>query len=249
MNSAVEAELDFPWWGKSVDVGSLSPDMSRRVQEWLCLNGQAVEIDGDPGPATRAALERFQALVRADDETGYLGRATWLQLVKKMTMAFDVPRGKDSSGRVKSLRALVKTLAGQHLAQGPRMVGDANGGPWWRAYLNGHDAQPWRWRAGFACTVFAQAMRALGRECFLPFSLDCEALAYRAKALGRLVTSTLGDRNVEAGDLFLCGEKPFHVGIVTMATRDWITTVEANGAEIARHTRATSGKRFILLHD
>ena len=55
----------------------------------------------------------------------------------------------------------MKTLAGQHLAQGPREVGGDNRGPWVRAYMGGQDGKWARWCAGFVSTLLAQGCAAL----------------------------------------------------------------------------------------
>lgn len=256
MNASIAAELDFPLKdGKPLDVGDLSPAVAKRVQEWLSLHGYGLVIDSDPGPATRNALGKFQARVGVGDDVGYLGRATWEQLVTPMARAFVMPRAADATGRKRTLRELVKILAGQHLAQQPREVGGDNRGPWVRAYTGGHDGKDWRWCAGFAGTIVQQAAEAAGIAQPLPFTLDCDQIESFARHNGRLIPES--KQGLAPGDVFLCvnGEDAFHTGIVTGVSQEYFATVEGNanaggspnGNEVCQRTRGYAKKRFISL--
>ena len=254
MNAAIARELDFPLPGqKPVDVGSLPAPIAKRVQEWLSLHGYGLVIVGEPGPATRAALGRFQSRVGVGDDVGYLGLATWQQLVAPMARAFVIPRAADPNGRARTLRELVKMLAGQHLAQCPQEVGGDNRGPWVRAYTGGHDGKAWKWCAGFVCTVIAQAAQAAGKAAPLPFTLSCDELMTAAGKVGRLI-----DRSkIQGGDVFLCvnGDDAFHTGLVTKGAAEYFGTVEgnsnddgsANGHEVCGRSRGYANKVFISL--
>src|SRR5215813_10214762 len=102
------------------------------VQEWLCLHGEHVVIDGDFGPATEAAVKDFQAKSGVG-VTGIVDAGTFAQLVRPMTAALAaIP------ARGRSLGELVVAYAQQHLAQHPLEVGGQNRGPWVRLYMEGN---------------------------------------------------------------------------------------------------------------
>ncbi len=101
------SEWDFPG---TIGLGARG-QRARQVQEWLCLQGLNVVIDGDFGPATRAAVQTFQARqgLRA---SGSVNASTWATLVQPMTNAVaEIPPGKRGLGQ------LAVAYAKQHLAQ------------------------------------------------------------------------------------------------------------------------------------
>ena len=51
------------------------------VQEWLCLNGDHVSVDGDFGPATESAVKDFQKKIGGYVATGVVDNATFERLV------------------------------------------------------------------------------------------------------------------------------------------------------------------------
>ena len=94
------------------------------IQEWLCLQGWHVKIDGDFGPATEAAVKEFQTQ-RQLPASGVVDGATFDRLVASMRAALAplAPQGR-------SLGQLVVAYAQQHLQQHPREIGGQNKGPW-----------------------------------------------------------------------------------------------------------------------
>src|SRR2546428_4636349 len=115
------------------------------IQEWLCLNGHQVVIDGSFGPATEAAVRPFQkdAGIRQD---GVVGRSTFAALIRPMTDAL-----KPISADRRSLGGLVCQVARQHLDSSPREVGGQHMRPWVRLYMDGRQGEEWPWGPGFAC--------------------------------------------------------------------------------------------------
>lgn len=231
----------------------------KRVQEWLTLHGFATGIDGDFGPATRAAVAAFQkarGILREppNGNEGIVDAAAWGALVAPMVNAEVLLPGPEPFGDA------VCRIARAHLAAKAREVGGDNRGPWVRLYGRGIDQStvgffPW-------CQVFAnlpwfKAARELKLP--LPFRLTDDAgnqsayvpwVVNRAGAAGRFVPRTTPAR-IPAGSMFFVpgtiNESPshIHVGIVTADDGQTIQTIEgntnhdgsANGYEVAARFR------------
>src|SRR6266481_2092673 len=81
----------------------------RLIQEWLCLDGFQVVIDGAFGPATEGAVLQFQTKSGIGVDA-IVGDATFQQLVLPMTRALaPILLGAASLG------AMVASYAKQHL--------------------------------------------------------------------------------------------------------------------------------------
>jgi len=226
----------------------------KRIQEWLCLNGVRVVIDGRYGAATEAAVRRYQATV-AVAEDGVVSPDLFKRLVLPMRRALDpIP----VNGR--SLRELVVAHAQQHLAQHPREVGGQNRGPWVRLYLGGREGTQWAWCAGFVCFCLRQACDALGIAPPIQPSFSCDSLAASARKESRFLPE--GDRatglQLAAGSLFLVRRSAHdwtHTGIVTAVSADHFDTIEGNtnddgsreGYEVCARVRDYGGKDFVVI--
>ncbi len=150
----------------------------RLIQEWLCLHGFHIVIDGDFGPATDRAVKEFQAKKKSG-VTGVVNKSTFAALVRPMTDALrPIPAGSKSLGK------MLVAYARQHLRQHPREIGGQNMGPWVRLYMQGNQGRDWPWCAGFACFLLRDACNSLDRP--LPFgsSVSCDTLAANGKAKG-----------------------------------------------------------------
>ncbi|MBL0160267.1 MAG: peptidoglycan-binding protein [Bryobacterales bacterium] len=226
----------------------------RLAQEWLCLNGSSVMVDGDYGPGTELAVLGFQKKAKLAT-TGQVDQPTWEALVAPMrTVLQPLPAGS------KSLRQLVVAYAERHLAQHPREVGGENSGPWVRLYMNNNEGPAWPWCAGFATFVLKQASDTLGVPAPLPRVFGCDSLAGIAQTKGILLqTKTAADfAKVAAGTLFLVRKSPFHwqhIGIVAQVQGDAMTTIEGNtnddgvpeGFEVCRRSRGLKDRDFLLV--
>ena len=226
------------------------------IQEWLTLHGVGVAVDGSFGPATRAAVKEFQRAKRLAAD-GVVGRRTFAALVAPMAAAL-----RPIARKPERLGDLVVAYAERHLAQSPREVGGENRGPWVRLYMDGHEGEPWRWCAGFACFVLKQACEGLGVPMPVPASFSCDVLATAAKANGRFLAGSGGAAPAEVapGSLFLVRRTAadwVHVGIVVEALKDHMTTIEGNtndggspeGYEVCRRIRGYEKKDFILVSE
>src|SRR2546428_971936 len=87
------------------------------IQEWLCLNGYRVLIDGSFGPATEFAVRQFQKSARVRQD-GTVGPKTFAALIRPMTNALEriAPAGR-------GLGDLVCRNARRHLRSAPREIG------------------------------------------------------------------------------------------------------------------------------
>jgi hypothetical protein len=208
--------------------GSSGPDV-KRTQEWLTLSGFGVAIDGQFGPATELAVEKYQSSLGLPAD-GTVTPELFDRLVAplKAALAVIAPAGR-------SLGALTLAYAQQHLAQRPREVGGNNMGPWVRVYMGGNEGQRWPWCAGFACFCLGQAAQSLGAAMPITPSYSCTQLAERAKTAGLFIEgSAASPQGLTPGCFFLLrgtSEPWHHVGIVQAIAPGAFTTVEGNSNE------------------
>jgi hypothetical protein len=198
---------------------------AQRVQEFLTLNGFAVSIDGDFGPATEKRVRDFQT-ARGLPATGVVDMKTHEELVAPIVKALN-----PIAAGGKSLSTLAAAYAKQHIKNHPREAGGDNRGPWVRSYLD-WDGKDARWCAGFVCFALEQAAHTLGVQLPIDSSSSCDVLAMEAKTPGDWV----------------------HVGIVTAPAEESFDTAEGNtdcggsssGFEAAERARGYQSKDFIV---
>jgi len=228
------------------------------IQEWLCLNGLRVVVDGDFGSATHAAVREFQRMSRLKVD-GVVGRTTYDALVGPLRKVLSpLPVG----GR--SFADLVLAYARRHLAQHPLEIGGQNCGPWVRLYTEGHEGSEWPWCAGFVSVLMQQAAQTLGVSMPIPGSVSCDSLAAQAKEAGRFVrdadlrqgTVTIGE--FPTASIFLVRRTNrdwTHAGLVTAFDKGMFHTIEGNtnddgareGYEVCARMRGYQNKDFIRL--
>jgi Putative peptidoglycan binding domain len=224
------------------------------IQEWLCLQGGHVKIDGDFGPATEAAVKAFQTQLQLP-ATGVVDDPTFDHLVAPMRAAL-APLA--SQGR--SCGELAVACAQQHLHQHPREIGGQNKGPWVRLYMQGHQGTEWAWCAGFACFCLTQACQSLGMSLPIEPSFSCDSLAASAKKRGIFLPapSAIDRTKITPGSFFLVRRSSTdwtHTGIVVQAEREIITTIEGNtnddgsreGYEVCARTRGYADMDFVCI--
>jgi hypothetical protein len=226
----------------------------REIQEWLCLHGYHLVVDGDFGPATRRAVAEFQ---EQNDLPvgGKVTRATFAELLRPMTRATSaIDPGNRSLGR------LVVAYAKQHLAEHPREVGGQNRGPWVRLYMNGKEGEQWPWCAGFVSYVLRQACSTAGASRPVSASFSCDVLAMSARENGCfLAESAVGSRDrIPPGSIFLNRRTStdwVHTGFVTGVESDVFHTIEGNtndegsreGYEVCARFRGYAKKDFVAI--
>ena len=250
----IRRELDYPGLLRRGDHNRAVSNL----QEWLCLNGQRVVVDGDFGSATQAAVRAFQRQSRLTVD-GAVGRATWQALVAPLRAVL----APLAAGR-RSFADLTLAYARRHLAQHPLEIGGQNSGPWVRLYTEGHEGDEWPWCAAFVTFVMKQAAQTLGAPMPIAGSVSCDSLAAQAREAGRLVrdvdlhSGKVKRTTVPAGSLFLVRRTDSdwnHAGLVTSFDDETFQSIEGNtndegsreGYEVCARIRGYADKDFIPL--
>ncbi|CAO3440387.1 peptidoglycan-binding domain-containing protein [Azospirillum endophyticum] len=253
----VRKELAFPG---ELRLDAEDRDGVTRVQEWLTYFGFVTGIDGDFGPATEKAVQKFQAAKRLP-ETGRVDEVTFRALTLPLAAVLAPP-----TPRPATLSGAVVAVAKQHLSVHPIETGGPNCGPWVRLYMKGRQGRDWLWCAGFACTILRQASELLGSTSPVTYQVGCDAIAREAKERGRFLpgTEVIQDPakagKITPGSLFLIRSQNnpddwIHTGIVIDAGSHRFTTIEGNsnatggtnGFEVCRGERAYKRADFFLI--
>jgi hypothetical protein len=229
-------------------------DHIKKVQEWLCLHGFGVVIDGAFGPATQLALKRFQRR-QGLNGTGIDDAPTVAALTKPIRDAEMLRLPVSSMTYSKA----VAFCAATHLREHPREVGGQNRGPWVRLYMDDVEGQPWC--AGFVSYIIRQAAELLGLpKPPIAGSVSCAELAVRAHDSKLFVSQHAQRRDIPPGSIMLVEGGPHgynHCGIVISSNAETFETIEGNtnsdggreGWELAKRIRSYSGKDFICWKD
>lgn len=224
----------------------------RKAQEWCCLHGHRLVIDGVFGPATEAGIKSFQRNAQIS-RSGRVDRETFDKLVAPMRRVLARPARHDSFADT------VSSLAKQHLAEHPREVGGQNRGPWVRMYMDGNEGRAWPWCAGFVTFILKQAAEATGSPMPIKGSFSCDVLAMQAKAANRFCKER--DIRSRAGSdtaVFLVRRTStdwIHTGFTMGFGREVMETLEGNtndegsreGYEVCERIRSYASKDLILL--
>ncbi len=226
----------------------------RLIQEWLCLGGFNIVIDGQFGPATDYAIREFQKKNGLQVD-GVVEEKTFTQLTLPIRNVLETISGVD-----KPLGELVVAYGEQHLRESPREVGGQNKGPWVRLYMDGNEGPAWPWCAGFVSFILKQSCESLNVPIPIKSSYSCDILAANAQEKGRFrEESRITDRNrITPGSLFLVRRTSTdweHTGIVVSAEPDVFHTIEGNtndegsreGYEVCKRIRGYVRKDFILI--
>lgn len=225
------------------------------IQEWLCLHGINIVIDGSFGPATEAAIKKFQ-LINILKATGVVEGVTFGKLIEPLINAL-----KPIPVNGQSLHELIIAYAQQHLKQHPMQIGSRNMGPWIRYYMEGYKGSKLSWSAGFVSSIVKQASLSLGIEPPLKTSDYHSELANNAKKNGSFLSerALLADKTkLRSGSIFLSREFPghwTHSGIVIEIDDEIILTIEGNtndegsadGYEVCQRIRNYDSKDFIIV--
>jgi hypothetical protein len=222
------------------------------IQEWLCINGQNVKVDGDYGAATELAVNNFQKNSGLP-QTGQVDPVTFEKLV--LPLKSMIQAGLSNSG---DLLSAVKELSLKYLAVHPVEVAGQNMGPWVRYFMDGNQGNAWPWCAGFDTLVVKQASKLIGTPTELPRTYSCDVLGMWAQHNGKLVSGTFDDLSaVKPGHLFLVRKSQNdwqHTGIVIEMKPDCCITVEGNtndegsreGYEVCKRIRSFKNLDFVV---
>ena len=214
-------ELVFPD-GQILKQGSQGHDV-KRVQEWLTLNGHRCGIDGEFGPATRAAVNLFRGRKQFPQD-GTVNGDLFTLLTLPMQMALQPFFLKAGA----TLGAGIIEAARAHLSQRAREVGGDNRGPWVRYYC-GADGPTYYWCAGFVTRIIRQAAATMGLPCPVNMTLSCDMLAKEAKETDRFIRGK--SRLIKPGDIGLVRRVEgdwTHAFLVTKVHEDHVETIEGN---------------------
>jgi hypothetical protein len=257
------SDIPLPWVHNELELDADvrrgdDGDAAKRVQEWLTLNGVAVVVDSDFGPATEYAVSRFQ-VYRNLPKTGVVDKATFSELTRPLLRALEPPEVAPTS-----FAAGVVAVARRHRNQRPREVGGANLGPWVRVYMKGVEGANQPWCAGFVSFLVRQVAWHLDVPPPISGSPSCDRLAWDAQADGRFIAE---DRvaggapsidDLPRGSFFVrrhTADDWTHVGVVIAAMGNVMETIEGNtndggsreGHEVCRRIRNLRNKDFITL--
>ena len=163
-------EFDAISAGSFRPIGRGKSARTKLVQEWLCIAGHGITVDGDFGPATEEAGTEFRAQHEMGDADA-VDAATLQVLVAPMEAALT-----PISDPHLDLGDLVLAYARQHLARHPIEIGCPNCGPWVRLYMDGNERARWAWCAGFVTFVLRQACETLGSSMPVAGSFSCDGL-------------------------------------------------------------------------
>lgn len=249
----VKKELDFlP--AKEGDSGFAV----RRLQEWMCLNGHKVVVDGQWGPATSRALG-VKKLTPVMWESGtrrmksLLGMTTG-QSIREQLNHVDCAFDLDKFAPILVARMFLQAEA--------REVGGNNRGPWVRLFMRGHQGNNYPWCAGFVSTVMEIVDEEFCKSrVTLPWTWSSSEMYETARKSGRLVTwNELSTSQDHPACVFLIrGGKTGHRHAGFAWGFDYDTgvfeTVEGNsnsvgsfdGQGVTTGTRNKNDKDFVLL--
>jgi len=225
----------------------------RRIQEWLCLHGLQLVIDGDYGAVTERAVSDFRVR-EGESSRGVVDKRTWQNLIEPMLSALS-----PIQSNLTSFGQAVISCADQQLRAHPREIGGQNCGPWVRLYMRGEQGVDWPWCAGFVRFCMALASENLRTSMPIKGSISCDTLAAQGRAAGLFVAESKADfRTLSPGSIFLARRTStdwIHTGFVRKADSAQIETIEGNtnddghreGYEVCGRRRGYKSNDFIVL--
>lgn len=246
----LKKEVSFPGLTKNWS----NSKKAKRIQEWLYFHGFKIEIDGKFGNVSESKVRSFQSS-RGLPDTGEVDEATHKALVSPLIEAL-----KPLAVPPSSFEACVAAYAQKHLSKSPEEIGGQNAGPWVRAYMKGHDGEPFAWCAGFIQFIMHQAAETLNIKMPIKGDWLCTNFAKQAKTKGLFQSGASVDKTqIIPGSLFVAkkatGSGYSHIGLVTHASGQGFETIEGNtnlsggreGYKIAAQSRGYSDKYDFII--
>lgn len=216
----------------------------KEIQEWLCLHGIFITIDGIFGPATEFAVKMFKQTITSPWISildGKVDEKTIKALRHPLTEVKNFPKEyKTNMTSAKLQRTLMLDIAKKHLKNKPREVGGENMGPWVRFYTKGYEGNQYPWCAAFVSKIIEQTIEILRcNPLEFEYTLSCDRLAVLAHSQGALFTTPKSKptNNIpikpfpKRGQIFLIRRTStdwVHTGIVTKVHNDCFETIEGN---------------------
>lgn len=232
----------------------------RLVQEWLCFHDCHCRIDADFGPATQAAVRKFQTKVKIH-ATGMVDEATMRILIAPMAKSL-----RRLSTTAESFSERIVAAARQHSKWQPKEIGGPNSGPWVRLYAGETDAPVTAWNCAFAMFVMRQAQdKRRKRRAPIKGGMVCNEIVNQAREAQIFVpeelvkNGTISKNELGPGTIFVQRNSKnttewSHIGIVTSFYQDFMETIEGNvndgqggGSEVCKRVRGYSGIDFLKM--
>jgi hypothetical protein len=248
-----------------VAVGDKS-DKTKKIQEWLCLHrfhtqgwNVSVARDGDYGPATKAAVQAFQAAMGLPS-TGEVDEQTWHKLTLPMRRAFEYINFSPNE----TLSERVAGYLRQFLREHPTEL-HPNLGPWVRSFMKGHDGEWAHWCNGSISTAIDHACNTMGidMDTIIPWTWSCPearkfAMSKKYKCTYIKPEDVKKDPSViGVGDLGLVmkGTAAQHIFGVVGMTNSVMHTIEGNtndegsayGYEMCGRMRDAASGRYAII--
>lgn len=196
------------------------------LQEYLCLAGHVVAIDGDYGPATAAAVQKAGGVAKVE-----------------ATFGKGVAQAANATGSILE-------VARVYLLLGACEVGGNNHGPWVRQVCDGVEGEAW---CGYAVRTWARQAQHPWAERVSP---SCDVTAQRAQADGRLVSQARAGDIFLRYTLLSSGVRDYsHMGVVESTGRDYVRVISGNsntaggreGIEVCRATYGLARLMFVRM--
>ena len=230
-----ELEL-FP---HTIKVGEKGTGYTKKIQEWICLHKfhtprfwVNITIDDDYGKATASAVKTFQE-IKGLIANGEVDNETWQALTAPMMRAFR-PIHFDVTN---SIQDRLIAFMYQFIVEHPTELGNANKGPWVRAFMKGKEGDWAAWCNGVVSTALDLAASSMGKDMseFLPWSWSTQETKKNAKKDTNSATyieaKNLKASDIAVGDLFVVVNKkgtPRHIGVVARVNDDVYSCYEGN---------------------
>jgi len=257
-------ELEF--FPHTIKVGEKDSGYTKKIQEWLCLHKVHtpnywvnIEIDDWYGDATASAVKTFQQ-IKGLEITGEVDDETWQSLTSPMARAFRTV----NFSQMNTIQERLVHFMYQFMVEHPTELGNANKGPWVRAFMKGKDGDWAAWCNGVVSTALDWAADSVGKNMkeFLPWSWSTQQT--KKNALKNTNSARFIDRkeltssDIEVGDLFLVVNSkgmPRHIGVVSAINGEVFACYEGNtndegsreGYELCERRRRLLNGKYSLI--
>lgn len=257
-----ELEL-FP---HTIKVGEKDSGYTKKIQEWLCLHKYHtpkywvnVDIDDWYGKGTASAVKTFQEIYNLEI-TGEVDNETWIALTAPMARAFRSAKFTESI----TIQGRLVYFMNQFVVEHPTELGNANKGPWVRAFMKGKEGSWAAWCNGVVSTALDLAADSMGRDMkeFLPWSwstqLSKKNALLKTNSATYIYPKNVDDTDVAVGDLFLVVNSkgtPRHIGVISRVDDGVYYTLEGNtndegsreGYELCERRRNILNKKYAII--
>jgi hypothetical protein len=253
--------------GSPVKIGESDSRRVEKIQEWLCLHkyhtkgyNVMVDTDGDFGPATKSAVEKFQK-ASGLEVTGIVDQITWMALIAPMVRAFKTIQFQNNETIEERFVAYLKQMVAEHPTELPN-----NYGPWVRAFMRGHEGDWAYWCNGCLSTALDLAADSMGMpmETWIPWTWSCpESMKFAKSDKYNCIWISADEVRqnpslVKPGDLLLVmngKQSPSHIAAVIEMQQSVAHVIEGNtndegsnnGYEMCERARNVSNGKYAII--